>query len=187
MNINYHHHHHHHQYTHTCIMFVVFVSLHACTYAYASLPIITGIVRDFSGSYTDYLDYRREKVATSDTNSVSTTTATKATTTRKSDDNGRSKGQSQAIEKSKSSSSGASSSLPKMNRDERKEYNKIDRDISKLSAAIKEVDAKINDPANISLGYSALAGWTKEVQQLQEKLEEKELLWMEYHEKFDIA
>ena len=83
-------------------------------------------------------------------------------------------------------SSGNSIIRAKMNREQRKNYNKVDKEISKLTMAIEVLNKKIHDPANAALGYSTLADWSKETQQLQEKLGEKEVLWMEYHENFDI-
>ena len=127
------------------------------------------------------MQYRREVSSSVSTSAVSTESETKGTKRGNDQDSSNNNQGSSA-----SSSSCDSTSRPKMNREQRKDYNKVDKDISKLTAAIKELNEKINDPANASLGYSALADWSKEAQQLQEKLEDRELLWMEYHERFDI-
>jgi septal ring factor EnvC (AmiA/AmiB activator) len=76
-------------------------------------------------------------------------------------------------------------SKPKMGQLERKEFSKLEKDIQKLEKEIKVWDDKLSDPHNTSLGYSALAEFSKEIEQLRNKLEVKELRWLELSEAYD--
>ena len=65
-----------------------------------------------------------------------------------------------------------------MSKEQRKEYNKLEKDIAKLDKQIQELEGKINDPANATQGYSTLGEWAKSVLDMRVQLEAKEEKWM---------
>jgi ABC transport system ATP-binding/permease protein len=84
------------------------------------------------------------------------------------------------VQSSKPPSQGPPNSL---SYNERKEYNKLEKEIGKLGEQIATLDAKIVDASNAKQGFSVLAEWTKEANKLRESLATKELRWMELAEK----
>ena len=65
---------------------------------------------------------------------------------------------------------------------EQKEYSKIEREIKDLELKKKEIEAQFNDP---NLSPDAINSKSTELQSIIEKLEEKELRWMELMEKLE--
>lgn len=149
-----------------------------------------GIVRDFQGSYTEYLQYRLDsaqekkdaaneaakskKTSSSSTASSSSSTKKKVLIDIESD-------AITAPKETKDSSVtyAVTSSAPSktMNYNERKEYNKLEKEITKLGLEIKEYEAKLASSANE--GYSQLADWTKKLNDLKSQCDKKEARWME--------
>jgi ABC transport system ATP-binding/permease protein len=123
-----------------------------------------GIVRDFQGSYTDYMDYRRSV----------------ATTGKRKDENVESKKE----RKERASLDAAPtyvenlSTTVAMTNAERKEFNKLEKEVAKLQDQIDVISTKLAN-AEPNIGYSVLADWTKEMEDLKKSLELKEERWME--------
>lgn len=62
---------------------------------------------------------------------------------------------------------------------ERKEMNKLEKEVEKLTTQVAQWEEKITTGGAKGEGYSVLADWTKQMQVLQLKLVEKESAWME--------
>lgn len=144
-----------------------------------------GIVRDFQGSYTDYLEYRRDQslerskrekdTVNKDIDTKNQIPAMKSLETTADDE----KSRETSTNSKKSSSSTSSSSL---SYNERKEFNKLEKEMNKLSSQIKDFETQIAS-ADVSIGYSVLADWTKQMEELRGILAEKEEKWMLLAEK----
>ncbi|MCB0629503.1 MAG: ABC-F family ATP-binding cassette domain-containing protein [Lewinella sp.] len=65
--------------------------------------------------------------------------------------------------------------------EERKEMNKIEKEISKLEDKKKQLEAQFLDA--VQLTPERITQLAKELDEVKEKIEEKELLWMEYAER----
>lgn len=120
-----------------------------------------GVVRDFQGSYSDYLDYRRSSQI------------------KRKDDLSESKADSaSSADNSKSNRVENLSNKPGMTNSEKKEFNKLEKDIAKLQSQIDKIVTMINE-ADPNVGYSVLADWTKDMEELKTALSSKEERWME--------
>ena len=131
----------------------------------------SGIVRDFQGTYTEYLQYRRDesqriksegkasKKEAAPQEIVTPTSPVVAPTT-----------------------STATASANPLTYNERKEYNKLEKEISKLENQVKDLDTKISG-SNGNEGYSVLAEWTSELNKLKDLIVTKEEKWLTYHER----
>lgn len=124
-----------------------------------------GIVRDFQGSYTEYLEYRRD---------VANEKKEAALLLKKSQtkDNLEAK----VIEKVN-----IETVIPKkstMSYNDRKEFNKLEKEMEKLNQQIKNIETKIAS-SDTNIGYSILADWTKEMNNLKTTLSNKEERWCE--------
>lgn len=134
-----------------------------------------GIVRDFQGSYTDYLDYRRDMA---DIKREEKLESKKDKALQKGDGSAAS-GDKNEISTTATAKGAAAKEIPKtLNYNERKEYNKLEKEVSKLTEQVKVIDAKIA-ASNGSEGYSVLAELTVEASKLRNLLEQKESRWME--------
>jgi len=143
-----------------------------------------GIVRDFQGSYTEYLEYRKEflkqeKRMSTKTDTADTKTGAKPDIKKKEDDdNVIADGAGDISRKVKSKKTDS------LSYNERKELNRLDTQMSKLGAQITALEEKIAKcSAEGSEGYTVLGEWAEEVVQLKSSLEEKELRWLELAEK----
>ncbi|MEZ4991132.1 MAG: ABC-F family ATP-binding cassette domain-containing protein [Saprospiraceae bacterium] len=65
--------------------------------------------------------------------------------------------------------------------EERKEMNKLEKEISKLEDKRKQLEAQFLDAAQLT--PERITQLAKELDEVKEKIEEKELLWMEYAER----
>ena len=131
----------------------------------------SGIVRDFQGTYTEYLQYRRDEsqrikseVKASKKEAVAQEVVAPVTPT---------------ITAATPTSAAAAAANP-LTYNERKEYNKLEKEISKLENQVKEFDLKINS-SNGKEGYSVLAEWSAELNKLKELMATKEEKWLAYH------
>jgi septal ring factor EnvC (AmiA/AmiB activator) len=68
------------------------------------------------------------------------------------------------------------STTPKLSHSERKEYNKLERQIVKLNSRIAEIDAALN--SSDAKGYSVLAELAADADAARASLAEKEERWM---------
>lgn len=138
-----------------------------------------GIVRDFQGSYTEYLEYRKES---------------NIQAKREESQNNKKKQQSSSIDTSTSVS--VSSTVEKkshivigsgnsgdkkreMSFNEKKEVNRLEKDISKLNGQIKILDDEVMAAGKKGVGYSALAELAGKVAVLKDELAKKEERWIE--------
>jgi ATP-binding cassette subfamily F protein uup len=132
----------------------------------------SGIVRDFQGTYTEYLQYRRDEsqrikseVKASKKEAVAQEVVAPVTPT---------------ITAATPTSAAAAAAANPLTYNERKEYNKLEKEISKLENQVKEFDLKINS-SNGKEGYSVLAEWSAELNKLKELMATKEEKWLAYH------
>ena len=149
-----------------------------------------GIVRDFQGSYTEYVQYRldvaQEKRDAANeaakAKKSSTTAAATSSSTKKKIQDIESDAITTTVSKSTAiaTSATAASSSPSsaMNYNERKEYNKLEKEIAKLGKEIKEYEDKLTN-SNGKEGYSQLNEWTKKLNDLKSQCEKKEMRWLE--------
>jgi len=148
-----------------------------------------GIVRDFQGSYTEYLQYRLDVAQEKRDAANESSKAKKASSTSTtSSSNTKKKGlvdiESDAIITAKDtnaaikSASAPSTPSKTMNYNERKEYNKLEKEITKLGLEIKEYENKLLN-SNGKEGYSQLAEWNKKLEDLKSQCQKKETRWIE--------
>ena len=152
-----------------------------------------GIVRDFQGSYTEYLQYRldvaqEKRDAANESAKAKKAASASTSTSATSSSNTKKKGlvdiESDAIITTKDTNvaikSTATLSVPSktMNYNERKEYNKLEKEITKLGLEIKEYENKLLN-SNGKEGYSQLAEWNKKVEDLKSQCQKKETRWIE--------
>ena len=122
-----------------------------------------GIVRDFLGSYTDYVDYwqdkkKQERSAVKASSTPLATVAPVAT----------------SVGESKTRKTQAPKSL---SYNEKKEFGKLEAAIAKLAQQKSDLQAKLDDSA--SAGFSVLAEITKEIERVEVLIAEKEERWCE--------
>jgi ATP-binding cassette subfamily F protein uup len=133
-----------------------------------------GVVRDFLGTYTDYVEYRQDLLS-------------EQAASRKTDKKKAQKDQTSsssptpppppvaAQASSKANKSKASSGL---SFDEQKESRKLESAITKLQDQVSALQSKL-DSSSASDGYSVLAELAKEIDGLKEQIAQKEERWME--------
>ncbi|MEX2478238.1 MAG: ABC-F family ATP-binding cassette domain-containing protein [Gracilimonas sp.] len=73
-----------------------------------------------------------------------------------------------------------SNSSKSLNYNERREFNKLEKEIAKLEKEKSALEQKIGEG---DLGYEELSELSQEFESLKEKLEEKELIWLELAER----
>jgi len=159
-----------------------------------------GIVRDFQGGYSNYLDYRQDELSNK---------------AKESNEAAKQRQENSANNKGKSTSGGGTTQVKpvvakseilltptstkpttvdnsstkkttagnarKLTYEEKKELSKLEKEIKKIEAQIKDIRTKLNS-SDGSEGYSVLADWSKEEQKLVELLESKELKWLQLSE-----
>jgi ATP-binding cassette subfamily F protein uup len=144
-----------------------------------------GVVRDFQGSYSEYLEYRKEVITESKTKekSIASSTNDKKVSSRESDVNVTPK----KLDKGKSGSSLPSSKDSKIAKREltyaeRKEMNKLEKEISKLSSQITDLNQLLELENSSRVGFSVLADITKQIEDIRHQISVKELRWLELAE-----
>ena len=126
-----------------------------------------GIVRDFQGTYTEYLEYRSDKLedakdalAESRREAKSATAAAPAHTPV-----------------TTSSSSKKVEEKRQLSKAEFKELNKLEKEIAKLEGQLKELEQQ--EQASEGAGYSVLAEISAKMDALRSELQTKEERWIE--------
>lgn len=126
-----------------------------------------GVVRDFQGSYTDYLEYRKDFKSNTKTQNQNIKSE-------------------KIIEKvvSPVESIVKETKKPSLSYTEQKEMGKLEKEISKFNKKIAELEIDLNRKSvEGKCGFSVLQEITDEIHGLQEKLANKEERWMELAEK----
>lgn len=70
----------------------------------------------------------------------------------------------------------AEPTVSKLSYEQRKELNRLEKEIEKLEEKKVEITKKFDDPG---LGHEEIMKWSAELEKLQQQLEEKEMRWME--------
>jgi len=165
-----------------------------------------GVVRDFQGSYTDYLEFRMEEKA--DAKLSSKALAGAVASNRVLDDpqsmdgtgdNSNAVGVPDGATHDMVSSNVnsrppgpaegtsfpiATAAIPTaLSFNERKEFKKLEKEVTKLGVQIEQLEDQIATGSSRGEGYSVLSDWTAQLQKLKMQLEEKELRWIELAEK----
>jgi ATP-binding cassette subfamily F protein uup len=142
-----------------------------------------GTVSDFQGSYTEYLECRQDLAQLAQarkTSSKQTIVDTPvSTSTIGSSSSSTTSNKSNGID---SKIVGGSSNL---SYNEKKEFNKLEKEVAKLNSQIQELEEKISNNSSSSKkeALSAINEWTQQIIKLKSQLEVKELRWMELAEK----
>ena len=116
-----------------------------------------GKIKDFNGNHKEYRVYIKEKEA----------------------EERKLKRITQQKEKDATTSAQAESSTPKMTYEQRKEMNRVEKEISKLEERKEKIQEKF---ANTSITIEEIETLSKELSEVKEKIEEKEMKWMELAE-----
>ena len=138
-------------------------------------------ISNFIGSYTDYLEYRRDdalfkkeeaaqaKKDLAAANNAATKTVKKVVEVV-----------AEVVQKGPVQSAGSAAPVgSKMNYNERKEFNKLEKEIEKLGVQIGEYEDKLAAASSAGQGYSALAELTEKMNSIVMQRELKEQRWME--------
>ena len=123
-----------------------------------------GVVRDFQGSYTEYLEYRQHMAQQQAQSKKGQVVSQKGGT---------------AVAEVKQSNAAVelgSAKIP-LSQTEKKELNKLEKEMSKVSQKIKDLEDKIGKSSG-NEGYSVLADWSKELTALKSELNDKEERWI---------
>ena len=133
-----------------------------------------GVVKDFQGSYSDYLKYRKEQ-----TNAHYETTAE-----LKQMQNAREEQANVAAVVEQEQVASVDTEGParrKLSHAERKEYNKLESQMAKLLVKIEKLDAQLIG-SDAAQGYSVLADMAQEAEAARASLVEMEERWLELAE-----
>lgn len=166
-----------------------------------------GIVRDFQGSYAEYLDYRQESLqadkqaeklaskkkdspvpspttaaVTASITSTSTKQNTQSTSKSTSSNKQSSTSSTTSGASEKSSSKAAHTNGRELTYNERKDMNKLEKDVQKLQQQVVALEAKLLEESNKKSGFSVLNDITTDINKLKEQIETKETKWLEYAE-----
>jgi len=117
-----------------------------------------GVIRDFHGTYDEYRDEILSRISDED----------------------ESKPQSGSASKKVKDEPKASETAQKLTYNERREFNKLEKEIAKLEEQKTTLEKKM---ANSDLEYGELNELSREFEALKEELEEKELTWLEMAER----
>jgi ABC transport system ATP-binding/permease protein len=151
-----------------------------------------GVVRDFQGSYTDYLEFRRDEKADAKLNSKAL--ANRALDDQQSMDEGSREtdatdgittaGDNRSLAAAAEGTSTTTTTIPAaLSFNERKEFKKLEKEVMKLGVQIEQLEGQIATGSSRGEGYSVLNEWTTQLQKLKMQLEDKELRWIELAEK----
>jgi ABC transport system ATP-binding/permease protein len=110
-----------------------------------------GEIRDYNGNYTDYRETKKVEDRQAKSGSKPTTSSTPSV-----------------------------SQAQKANDTERKEYNRLGKEIEKLESRKVEIENKFNDVANLK--GDDITKFSKELEDIHKQLEIKELRWLELSE-----
>ena len=73
----------------------------------------------------------------------------------------------------------AEPTVSKMSYEQRKELNRLEKEIEKLEEKKADIAKKFDDRG---LGHEEIIKWSAELEKIQNQLEEKEMRWMELAE-----
>ncbi len=143
-----------------------------------------GVVRDFQGSYTEYLDYRRNRQTDTERDepdeAVSSSKDPLTTKHLSSQISFMADSNKQASDSNQIAHSKNPTKRRELTYAERKEMNKIEREIEKQRMQIVEKERFVTE--NPTIGFSALAEVTADIERLKSTLEESEGKWLDYAE-----
>eukprot|EP01038_Epipyxis_sp_PR26KG_P007928 gene7928-10761_t len=139
-----------------------------------------GIVRDFQGSYSDYLEYRRDVAIQKREESAAIRKSATATAGTSSVSQKEEKKSEKKIENNNEPKKQPSSPL---SFNERKEMNKLEKEIEKLTSLIVEIESKIAVSSKKNEGFSVLAELTSQKQVVSDQLAVKEEKWLSLAER----
>lgn len=125
-----------------------------------------GIVRDFQGTFSDWLEM--EKEAKGQVPAVSTSS---------SGSSGNNKGYTDG--------GGAKAPVKSLSGKEKKELGNMEKEIEKLNKQAAEYQAKLDDGHQANAGYSQLSEWTTRLEKINAEIAAKEERWMELMERAD--
>lgn len=142
-----------------------------------------------AGSYTDYLEYRRDDAQfKKEEAALAKRELVAASNAASSNSKSAKKVEAKVVETTAVTSSPAPPSSPaaavaapgsKLNYNERKEFNKLEKEIEKLGVQIGDFEDKLAAASSAGQGYSALAELTEKMNALIMSRELKEQRWME--------
>lgn len=176
-----------------------------------------GIVRDFQGSYTEYLEYRKDSLqeekdelkqqqqqssgGTKSKNSKGSSSPTNAAGGEPKSFKSNAVNTPPATSTSKASSSTASNNLKskedegklsaqstssgkkrELSYSERKDMNKLEKDIAKLNNQVSDLERKMAQESENNSGFSVLSDLSKNIELLKGQIEMKESAWLELAE-----
>lgn len=151
-----------------------------------------GEVRGFQGTYNEYLDFRKEFAAMAKQASSTATTAapqsrkvlTQASTDIIPVDNvSKSVNTVPTATTVKSESNKQQKQQQALSNDERKEYNRLEKQIEKLNDQIESFEKQMEQASLKNEGYSVLADLSKKIEMVRTKQLEKEVRWMQLAER----
>ncbi len=132
-----------------------------------------GKVGDFRGTYSDYLVFRKAEIE--NRQQIQTEERDLKRRAREIEN----EQQKNTNTKDEKNESGISVS---MSYTQRKEFKKLEKEISKLAAKIKDLDDQLATKAEEGVGYSELVDINKEADEARAKLAQKEEKWLELAE-----
>ena len=155
-----------------------------------------GIVRDFQGSYTEYLDFRKDvqaeelaankakanhnKSASNNNNKQSSSVTTAAVSSPK--DTASVPVTTTTAIKAKStaatSTTTTSATKKELSYTERKEFNKLEKEIEKLNKQIAELELQLTKSSEAKEGFTVLGEYSKKINTLKAQLLVKEEAWL---------
>lgn len=161
-----------------------------------------GEVRGFQGTYNEYLDFRKEFAAmakqspsTSSSNDIPSTIQSSASNgkvlAKASMDVISADSKSSSIDiidpittiKGESKKPHQTSKQQALSNDERKEFNRLEKQIEKLNDQIKSLEKKMEEASLKNEGYSVLGDLSKKIETARSEQQEKESRWMQLAER----
>jgi ATP-binding cassette subfamily F protein uup len=126
-----------------------------------------GVVRDFQGSYTEYLEYRNDVQLEAKASQAALRKESSASVNTK---------EVKSAEEEKKPATKVAVATKAMSKADMKELSRLERDIARLGEQLAAVDARLADGEG---GYSVLAELTSQAEELRGQLAEKEERWLQ--------
>jgi ATP-binding cassette subfamily F protein uup len=136
-----------------------------------------GVVRDFQGSYTEYLEYRKDMLADAKSSASASAKAAKADVVTVMEAEGEKKSNVKAQKKVQEKKE------EDLSHNDRKEFYKLEAQIAKFNQQIVDLEEKIANAGARGEGYMVLGEMQAEAERLKEHLGERELRWLELADK----
>ncbi|CAM9114708.1 unnamed protein product [Ectocarpus sp. 6 AP-2014] len=136
-----------------------------------------GVVRDFQGTFTEYLDYRQDFMKPG----AGGVGGSKAAAVKlDAEEAAQNKGSSQAVDAPTPSTPAPQQKAKKMSNKQRFEFSNLEKDIESLGERGRELDALLAAEAeNPSAGYDEIAAWMEEQARIEVETESKTERWLE--------